>query len=516
MNNKAATSGKFNRKLLGSYFSKLWLLFFVGFGFWGLSLLPAAAQDGLQWTQPQAVSSELEHASYPALAVDTSGTIHLFWFAKRIDREFEVEAILYARYQDGNWTQPVDIILSPGGQSANFPRAIVDNVGRIHLVWSGPGSTGPFGPLYHSWAPVNEAGIPQSWQSPIQIADGTYQSDIAMDPQGRIHIVYASVADNRGICHVVSEDNGDNWGQETCIPHLNPLRDLEAEVRPRLAIDSHGYLHVVWVLDDYSSKSQLRYSGRAVYYARSTDSGATWSDLAVIDEVDGRGKYSEDKDGLQPEWSTIAVDTKDRVHILWVGNPNMFRYHQWSNDGGETWSQRQVAVPIGGYNWWMGATADGDGNLHFISPSLNGLAYNKWTKETGWGNPMVIKQAGWAPHAADAVVALGNELHAVWQSGAGASASEDQRIMHAMLYTGSQRETPHPVPTLPAVESQASPIPSAQLATTPTPTPRVLPSFSSDTPPSGSVSTNPAMPLLIGALSTVIFIGIVWVLGNKR
>ena len=325
---------------------------------------------------------------------------------------------------------------------------------------------------------------------------------MAMDPQERLHLVYASVLDNMGICHVASEDDGDTWGPPTCIPHAYTVREEEHEVRPRLAIDSRGLLHVVWMLDDYSSLSRLGYSGRAVYYARSTDGGQSWSDMIAVDEGDSRDETYE---GSQPEWGNVVVDNEDRIHIVWIGTTGMWRYHKWSGDGGMTWTSPQVAIPSGGYNKWQGITVDRDGTLHLVWPSLQGLEYTKWDGK-GWAPPVLFEGTKGAHHA-QAGVALGNELHAVWQNHGGNLKTWSRgQIMHAMMLTGAQSDEPQPLPTArPRVQS--TPTAAIEQVVEPTATPTARPMLTSIEPP--AAVSNSTMPILIGLLPAVVLVGLV-------
>ena len=140
--------------------SRFILLIFLMLGC--LWMPSAAAQNPLEWTEPRPISPETEHAWGPTIAADASGTVHAFWSGRRTDQESEPQVVLHARYQAGRWTEPMDILMSPNGKSASSPRSIVDGAGRIHVFWSAPG-VGPFGPLYHSWAPVSEAMSARSW-----------------------------------------------------------------------------------------------------------------------------------------------------------------------------------------------------------------------------------------------------------------------------------------------------------------------------------------------------------------
>ncbi len=403
------------------------------------SALLAAGQTGSGWTEPQAISLPDEHGAMPTLAVDASGVVHAFWSTRPVDREDAPWAIAYARLEDGVWTRPVDIFLSPNGKDALFPRAVVDSGGRLHLVWSAQGWAGIFGPLYYSSAPAQYAGTIRAWQPIDELADGTYQSDLRLSSDGVLRLVYASVTDARGICHLATLDRGERWTAAACIERSYELRDEEHEVQPRLAIDSHNTLHVVWTLDDYSRLNRLGYYSRAVYYAHSRDGGQSWSLPVAMDIVDGRDPAYH---GRQPAWANIVVDAQDRVHIVYVGAPDMQRYHTYSEDGGMTWSRRQVAIPSGGYNNWQGVAVDSAGVLHLVWPSLRGLEYTTWSNGV-WApvSPVAEQQRVGGAHDAQAVVALGNLLHVAWQDhGGDISSNKVGHILYARLMTGATAE----------------------------------------------------------------------------
>lgn len=399
------------------------------------------AQPINTWNQPQVISLESEFASEPTIIADSSGTVHAFWVSRPRNQE-AISAIAYSRFYQNQWSLPVEVVVSPDNRDALFPRAVVDTTGRLHLFWSAP-TEGQFGPIYHSWAPAHDAANAQQWHAARLIADGTYQSDVKLDSQGRIHIVYASVLSNEGICHKVTADNGGSWSNPSCILRTYPLRNEEHEVRPRLALDSQDTLHVVWVLDDYSPQSQLAYSGRAVFYARSSDGGLSWEDIITVEEIESRVPQEGRR---QPEWGNIIVDLLDRVHIVWVGWPDMQRYHQWSEDGGLTWSRRQVAIPSGGYNNWQGIAVDDNNRLHILWPSLRGMEYSWWEEDT-WSPASLLSEIG-DPHHAQAAIVLGNQLHTIWQDHGGSQSQDTEfgRIFWATMSIQSPGRTMEPIP----------------------------------------------------------------------
>jgi hypothetical protein len=254
-------------------------------------------------------------------------------------------------------------------------------------------------------------------------------------------------------------------------------------------------------LDDYSQQAASGYLASAVFYARSTDGGQSWVDFAVVDEVDRR---DSDYEGRPPAWGNLAVDGKDRVHILWVRSTDMQRSHQWSDDYGVSWSSPDVAITSGGYNNWQGLSVDGDGVLHLVWPSLNGVEYTRW-EDNVWSSATVITDRG-DPHHVQSVVALGNELHIVWQEYGSVAADSPLFILHAMKQTAAPAAEPQAVP-MAGVRMQ----PSGTKVPTVTGEPKATELSHSEVGHLNAPETvaRSVSPVLFGALSSVIVIGLV-------
>ncbi len=115
---------------------------------------------------------------------------------------------------DGSgWSKPVDILFSPEGQqsTASEPAVVATPDGRVHLVWTG----GWDGRIYYSSAWAGETDSAAAWSKPLALnagGEGGAALDIALDPEGRLHVVYAVILQpEQGIYHVASEDGGCTW-----------------------------------------------------------------------------------------------------------------------------------------------------------------------------------------------------------------------------------------------------------------------------------------------------------------
>lgn len=99
-----------------------------------------------------------------------------------------------------------------------------------------------------------------------------------------------------------------------------------ANGRPDLAAEANGTLHVVWTAQETS--------GTSVYYSRSTDEGASWSDTATISVPGFSPSVAVDQSG-GPVHGTVYVAYEAYAVGSWVDR-DVFVVR--SADGGRSWS----------------------------------------------------------------------------------------------------------------------------------------------------------------------------------
>ena len=121
-------------------------------------------------------------------------------------------------------------------------------------------------------------------------------------------------------------------------------------IAPQVAVDASGAVNVVWL--DKGTKEQPveqpKYEGHGhshmaaadVYFARSTDGGATFSAPMRVNRQEGEAW------GFAVSRPQIDVDSKGRIHVFYAANelsaltklPIAVSYHVRSVDGGRTFS----------------------------------------------------------------------------------------------------------------------------------------------------------------------------------
>jgi len=104
---------------------------------------------------------------------------------------------------------------------------------------------------------------------------------------------------------------------------------------PAIAVDSHGYIYVVWTGED------SQFEGSQIKFTKSLDSGKTWSQWKNLTSVTSGGT------NFNQYRPNILIDKNDTIFIIWDGeNKNQFSsgkpYSQvfcvTSSDLGKTWS----------------------------------------------------------------------------------------------------------------------------------------------------------------------------------
>ena len=464
---------------------------------------PTYAQSQEPWTPPICLScsisgepGETARSVFPVLVTDAWGAVHVFWPAT-IDAEGSMgDALYYAHWTEGSWSFPYDVLYRPGA-SMRVPQAVADVMGWMHVAW-----TEYAGGVQYSRAQVMEAASSRSWSSPVPVSNIAANGvSLAVGADGVVHLVYCGFGSQTGLYHTSSAD-GVTWaGGEWIGPAF------EYGCTPRLAADDRGRLHAVW-----EEGGEGETYGLFLYYARSEDGGQTWSAPFELDRQDERfsGEYG-------PDYANVATVGADQVHIVWYGAPAGQRWHQWSADGGVTWSlPQQVSPNHRGMTLPPGMAVDSAGRLHVVwmgwqdSEVRPSGAFHAFWEDGHWSVPAHIgDRLDWSAEYTSLVVADGNLLHTVWTD------TQEWSIWASRLETDAPRVEPSAQPTLaPALTIQPADAATGVAATAGspatssdiTPTPTVLLGATPGNGPSvGSV-------ILAGVLPSGLVVGLILLL----
>jgi hypothetical protein len=456
------------------------------------------AQSGtVSWSLPANLSNSLQSSAYPAVVTDDFGFAHVFWSEDLGGRPLgpndpsdSGNAILYTRWDGKGWTKPVDVLYSPDDPVASYPAAIVDKKGNIHLVWTGLTN------IYYSQAPASQAESALAWSPPLVIASDSarsnWESSIAVDSEGNLHIAYAARGDEVGIYHVASTDNGATWSQPVRISQ--PLDVLESSLSGvKLIADGADRLHVVWQANTSEG------FGQSANYARSTDGGQTWSSPFQLG-------YRQTGD-FYIGYPSIASVGPEELDVIYVAGANKGRWERISRDGGSTWGEPQHIIPeMEGINGYVIPVVDGAGQKHLIinmrptTTQAVGIYYSSWDG-IQWSPAVRLADSGpmaETAHFAAASVRLGNEIHVVWNQVRGGE------IWHMQGTIGNVK--PLVVKALPTAKPTPSPEPTEALTriiAAPQDQPLLSQSVSAD------INTASSSPLIPATVATVVFTAMV-------
>jgi hypothetical protein len=301
--------------------------------------------DASAWSEPVSIAQTGGALASSAMVMlsDRAGTVHLF-FPHKID-ESTPDGIDHMSWASGRWTEPVNVLFNQDGSAAHYLRGLSDGDGRVHLVWIGGNNR-----LYYSSARADQAGSGHAWLTPFSIAQSLpTQPGIAAAPDGSLWLAYADAtrADAISLLRLASPDDG--WMTTGAV--VDAGRDIYPG-HVSLAIDDQGRLHLTWTTLEKPSG----WPPAGVFYARSLDQGLTWHKRTVAE-----GDYGQ---------SGVVNAQQDEVHIFWsstVGGDGT--YHQFSLDGGQSWSRPRRFMERGGFSGLPSFAVDSAGGLHYMRGS---------------------------------------------------------------------------------------------------------------------------------------------------
>ena len=376
-----------------------------------------------KWSTPLRLSSS-GHASHPLITADPYGGAHAVWTEGSGEKDEMPDTIYYSQLVDGTWTPPVDIIATTSPETAIPESLEMDDQGNLVLLWKTASR------LLISSAPVAETGSATSWITSVAApVAGPGGASLQIGADGSYHVVFTRTAQE--LAYITSFDRGGTWSSESRVTWIEDAKHVIGE--PHLAIDQANNRYVAW-----SRRAEATNWGPAgVWFARSTDGGASWLAAQEISSTSGHG------------WPELYLDSRGRLRLTWIGNlASGGRYQVVSNDFGATFGNTSViATPdqLRGYAGRPQTVEDSSQIIHLVFGGLgNDVPDSIWYTKASGGTWLPLKNL--SPDSRDsqapaADLGLGHRIHVVWTDYA------EYSIYYSGSDTGSPAQQVSPVPT---------------------------------------------------------------------
>jgi hypothetical protein len=302
---------------------------------------------GLTWGQGLFSEPQYNWDSDPGLTVDTAGNFYAVILS--YNSTSEPNGLFVYKSTDGGatWSGPVTVINGVPGVFEDKELIACDR------------STGPYtSNLYVTWARFNTTQIlmcrstdnGNSFIGPVSVSDynGVQWPVPAIGPNSEVYIAWVHYSPG-SIRLDISTDGGQTFGSDITVQNVTFVSgfingNITVFSFPALDVDitggpNNGYLYVAY-MDDGPG-----YIDTDIFFTRSTNGGATWSQrIRINDDPQNNGC-----DQFHP-WLTITPDGDIVVVFLDrrldSGNLLMDLYMTFSTDGGSTWSTNERITTV--------------------------------------------------------------------------------------------------------------------------------------------------------------------------
>jgi hypothetical protein len=192
-------------------------------------------------------------------------------------------------------------------------------------------------------------------------------------------MLYIDQTETAGLYYIRSEDSGATWSEPLWLdPDILPNHIPDSL---SFELDENDGLHAVWF---YGTREENEIPDW-VRYAHSLDGGQTWSAPFLIDKQDDASNHKLSFAG------PIMIVQGHTVHVIWAAGGLPHRYHRFSTDAGQTWSEPvHIFGELHGQAF-DGFTVDGAGRVHFFGQIRYPMGiYHAYWNQDQWSTPSLI------------------------------------------------------------------------------------------------------------------------------
>ena len=204
------------------------------------------------WTDPQPLPTLAGMGSWPDIAVDLSGSLHVV-YAVPVN---EGRGIYYTGSNSGEtWSEVRQVFdaAEAGWAMSDYPRIAVDLAGTIHAVWVRADPLGSSLTQAIYYAQSIDGG--ETWSAPVQVAEGAVAwPQVAASGTGQVHLLWAETAGEAAWWHQWSSDGGLTWTRPERVAGF-----ANVSGPARVLADGSGTVHLVGLGYDESGEPALVY-----------------------------------------------------------------------------------------------------------------------------------------------------------------------------------------------------------------------------------------------------------------
>jgi hypothetical protein len=238
------------------------------------------------------------------------------------------------------------IVQDAGGSLADFPSVAVDISGNIYVVWQD--TRGGVGDIY--FAKSTDGGATFNPNVRVNDADtdsAQFEPDMAVDTNGNIYVVWTDT--RNGYCDTYFAKSTDGGATFSPNVRVNDTSSPTGGNYSKIAVDTNGNIYVVW--------ADGRNGNLDIYFAKSTDGGATFSPNVRVDDTGALNKTQY--------LPCLALDSQGNIYVAWKDERSGHHdiYFAKSTDGGATFSPNVRVNFVGSDGHWPAIAVDNHGNI---------------------------------------------------------------------------------------------------------------------------------------------------------
>jgi hypothetical protein len=413
------------------------------------------AADGTAWSSPEVLA---ESAASFDVTTDASGELHLAYIHTE-HTAASPAGVYYRRTADGGatWNAPVALQQSRyvrllSAETAHL-RLAVDGTGGVYVTWDDPR-------LEQLWLAHSPDGG-ETWNGPTPISDAEghlQHGRLIAVPSGATLLMWENA--DLGTCGLVQApvtevlSNGVGAGQRvleglTTCPEDERYLPLDAGQALMVAGSGSDSLTLaLWDGEQWSEPSRLSFGFEDPELMRQV----YLSDLRAALVALPSGATA----GLA-DWGLIAVGT-DQEGDVWATSSQMGAL-EMAFAPPPPWSAPESFFEGAAYSGLPAITSDSEGRLHVLWSEDSGpgevgaaLRYTRWDGKQ-WTSPTTVLQSTAENLDEPAVIAVGEQLHAVWSSGQSGGISYSRAFVRDAYIAGGWSE-PKSLPGPSAAGSQ--------------------------------------------------------------